>query len=62
MGLSDFRESLAEEIQEITSSDFTVEIAETDLIESVPAFYKCEGVRVYIVESALRCYPGSLPL
>ena len=35
MGLADFRDSLAEEIQEITSSDFTVEINETDTVPGV---------------------------
>ncbi len=35
MGLADFRDSLAEEIQEIMSSDFTVEITETDTVPGV---------------------------
>src|ERR671921_674873 len=35
MGLADFRDSLADEIQEITSSDFTVEITETDTVPGV---------------------------
>jgi len=35
MGLADFPDSLAEEIQEVSSSDFTVEITETDIVPSV---------------------------
>lgn len=35
MGLQDFRDDLAEEIQEITSSNFTVVITETDVVPNV---------------------------
>src|SRR5919112_505700 len=35
MELADLRDSLAEEIEQITSSDFTVEIAETDTVPGV---------------------------